>query len=97
MSKAGGSNSKLTKVALFALNLLCTEELVCLTTADGLMLRGLDGKPIAPGDVIQYLQNDGVLLIDADGYVMTRSKLIGRATGKNSDSVLRDCKIICGI
>lgn len=86
MSKVGSSDRKLTRVALFSLKLHCTEDLVCLTTSDGLMLRGLDAKPIAPGDVIQYLQNDGVLLIDAGGFVMTRSKLISIDAGKDSDN-----------
>lgn len=79
MSKTGDlreglldSGRQFTKVDLFALNIHSIEDALYLTTADGLTLKGPDGHPIAPGEIFSYLQNDGALLLDAEGYLIKR-------------------------
>ncbi|MDQ5965928.1 MAG: hypothetical protein QG625_2083 [Cyanobacteriota bacterium erpe_2018_sw_39hr_WHONDRS-SW48-000098_B_bin.30] len=79
MSKTGDlrdglldSGRQFTKVDLFALNIHSTDDMVYLTTKSGLTLKGANDSPIAPGEIFGYLQNDGALLLDAEGYLIKR-------------------------
>lgn len=80
MSKTGDPRERLlysgrqfTRVDLFALNICSTEDSVYLTTKGGLTLKGADGSLIAPGEIFSYLQNDGALLLDAEGCLFKRA------------------------
>ncbi len=66
------SGRQFTKVDLFALSIHSIEDAVYLTTTEGLTLKGADGRPIAPSGIFSYLQNDGALLLDAQGNLVRR-------------------------